>query len=91
MERCASAAAELRAVKQEFTEAMEDLPTLERELIRRHYIEREGWVCLARKYAYTERHVRNIAGWGLDRLGQTIQKSSRLTEFCTRAERHSHH
>lgn len=81
----------LQSVRRKITECLEELPTLERELIRRHYIDRVGWVCLARKYAYTERHVRNIAGWGLDHLGTEVQKDPLLTEYFARTKKQSHH
>lgn len=90
-ERCFAEVERLRLIRRRLTECLEELPTLERELIRHHYIERVGWVRLARKYGYTERHVRNIAGRGLDRLSVEVAKDPLVMEFCGRARKHAQH
>ena len=80
-------AAELQTVKREMVRCLNKLPTLERDCIWRHYVLGEMWVRICRKYAYSERQIRNISNRGLDRLAAELKKSPAAARFCERAKR----
>lgn len=78
-------AAELRSVKRKILAGLNELPQLERDCVWRHYIHGERWVRISRKYAYSEKQIRNISGRGLDRLGKAFDQCGEVARFC-RAE-----
>ena len=72
----------LRKIKQEIIRCLNDLPQLERDCLWEHYVRSELWVRICRKYAYSERQIRNISNRGLDRLGRAISERPELVQFC---------
>lgn len=78
---------ELQAVRREMVRCLNELPTVERDCIWRHYVMGEMWVRICRKYAYSERQIRNISNRGLERLGKALKKSPAAARFCEREKR----
>ena len=72
----------LRKIKQDIIRCLNDLPQLERDCLWEHYVKNELWVRICRKYAYSERQIRNISNRGLDRLGRAISERPDLMQFC---------
>ena len=80
-------AEDLRHIRREIIRCMNELPQLERDCIWRHYIHTEKWVWICRKYAYSERQIRNISNRGLERLGRAFEKQPAVAAFCAGARR----
>lgn len=80
-------AEELQRVKQEMIHTMNDLMTIERDCIWRHYVNGEMWVRIARRYNYSERQIRNIANVGLNHLGKLVSEREALQRYFLAAKK----
>ena len=72
----------LRQVKRDMTCCVNALPEKEGASIWEHYIMGETWVRVARKHRYSERHIRNIAARGLEKLGPIVERYPAVVTFC---------
>lgn len=79
-------AEELRRVKKEIIQCLNELPPLEFKAVWYHYIRGEVWAWVSRKCAYSERQIRNISRKGLDRLSGAFEGSPEVAAFCARSE-----